>query len=117
MATRLNPKHSEEFFLPWFLSTAMRKKVEDLLPPYYQIRLGIYFDKYGCISCETKRHKCAYAGNGLCRDCYARITSRLRQTDRTMQRRFGEKQQKMTEKFLKRLTAARELLADLKAVM
>ena len=81
MIKRRTLARREELFLPWFLSIAMKKKVHDLLPPYYHVRLRMYFRKYGCISCKTKGYESGYGGNGLCGRCYARISERLMHTE------------------------------------
>ncbi len=117
MSKRSTLTRKEELFLPWFLSMAMKKKVHDLLPPYYHVRLRMYFRKYGCISCQAKGYESGYGGNGLCGRSYARISERLTHTDRRMQRKFGHEQNRMAATFLKRLKSARDLLADLKGIV
>lgn len=47
---------------PWFLSDAVKREVEALLPGYYHKRFRLYFDRYGCVRCNRKR--VLYAGMG-----------------------------------------------------
>ena|SRR5260221_9164768 len=99
-------------FPPWFLSRKIARKIDELLPYYYHSRFRFYFDRYGCIRCARK--DLVYSCAGLCLPCQGLINDRLKRTDKIMQRRYGQHIQKPTKAFLKRLTAARELLADLR---
>jgi hypothetical protein len=105
----------EDFFLPWFLTKAMRTRVEKLLPRYYHLRLRMYYKQYGCISCRKKT--LLYGANALCKNCYAVVGDRLRRTDRRLQVRVGHEQDGVAEAFLRRLESAKDLLADLKGVV
>lgn len=105
----------EEISFPIFLTRAMRKKVNKLLPRYYHLRLRVYFDRYGCISCKKKCKQ--YGSNGFCRSCHMIIGDRLRCADARLQRQFGKPDYFAARTFLKRLESAKRLLADLKAIM
>ncbi len=110
------PSRREEFFLPWFLTTGLRKRVDKLLPRYYHFRLRMYFRQYGCISCHRRDHL-QYGSNGLCRNCFAVVGDRLRRTDVKLQRQFGHEQEHAAEEILRRLESAGKLLADLKGLV
>ena len=99
-------------FPPWFLSKKVARQIDELLPYYYHMRFRFYFDRYGCIRCASKDQ--VYCCSGLCLPCQGLISDRLKRTDKLMHKLYGPETQKPTKAFLKRLTSARELLADLR---
>lgn len=101
---------AHESLLPWFLTKEIVKKIEDLLPYYYHVRFRLYFDRYGCVRCARKN--VIYRCNGLCEPCVGMITNRLKWADRQMKRRYARQPGPPSKAFLKRLTSARDLLAD-----
>ena len=106
---RLKPS-AQDFLLPWFVTKDTVRKIESLLPYYYHVRFRLYFDRYGCVRCARKN--VIYGCNGLCLPCVGIITNRLKQTDRQMRRRYAKQPGPPSKAFLRRLTSARELLAD-----
>ncbi len=105
----------EELFIPWFLSSALRIRVRKMVPRYYHFRLRLYYQRYGCISCKRKDK--VYGSNGLCKDCERLISDRLRYADARLKRQFEREQDGAAKIFLRRLESAKQLLADLKAIM
>ena len=101
------------FFPPWFLSRDVVRKIDALVPYYYHMRFRFYFDRYGCVRCG--RSDVEYCCGGLCIACNGLINDRLKRTDRALKRRYGSDQETPCASFLKRLSSARELLADLRA--
>lgn len=97
-------------FLPWFLDLSTLRKLESILPHYYHMRLRLYFNKYGCIRCNRKR--VLYCANGMCKACNGLVNDRLRQSDKTMKRRYGKRPELPAVAILKRMATAQELLKD-----
>lgn len=97
-------------FPPWFVSKAMIKQVEAILPSYYHQRLRRYFDRYGCIRCN--RRKAMYGGNGLCLLCIGLVGDRLKRIDAKLLRSLAVDPMEPSKGFLRKRESARELLAD-----
>ena len=99
-------------FPPWFLTRKTMRKIEALLPYYYHMRFRFYFDRYGCVRCSRKN--VVYCASGLCLACVGLINDRLKRTDRAMKRKYGMSPDIPCKRFLKRVSSARALLADLR---
>ena len=108
---RRNPTNACPF-PPWFLTKELVRKINQLLPYYYHMRFRLYFDRYGCIRCGRKN--VVYRCGGLCVPCNGLINDRLKRTDIAMKRRHGTSTNIPSKAFLKRLTSAREILADIR---
>jgi hypothetical protein len=102
-------------FMPVFLTRAQRINLKKLLPPYYHSRMSLYFRRYGCLGCHSKRlpHEC----NGFCSSCHSLIQSRFRKLDRVYGDTYRKRESWAAKRLLQRLTKAKELLADLKSVL
>jgi hypothetical protein len=99
-----------KLFPPWFLSRAVIRQVEALLPSHYHKRFRFYFDRYGCIRCNRKR--VLYGANGLCLACVGLVSDRLERVDAKLKNLRGPDPIGPTKAFLRRRQDARELLAD-----
>lgn len=108
-------REEQTAFLPWFLSQAVRLKIDKLLPRYYPLRLRLYYEKFGCIGCKSKQKM--YGSNGLCVSCSSRIGERLSYIDARLCRQFGRKGNGAAKIFIRRLESAKRLLGDIKAIM
>lgn len=94
----------------WFLSRALIRQVEALLPSHYHRRFRLYFDRYGCVRCNRK--KVFYGANGLCVSCVGLVSDRLKRLDGKLTKMCGSDPRGPTKAFLYRRQIARELLAD-----
>ena len=97
-------------FPPWFMSRSVIRQVEVLLPSYYHRRLRHYYDRYGCIRCNSK--KGLYGGNGLCLHCIGLVGDRLKRLDEKLLKSTQDDSLEPSKVFLRRRESARELLAD-----
>jgi hypothetical protein len=97
-------------FPTWFLTKALKRKVDSVLPYHYRKRFRVYFNRYGCVRCNRK--KALYGGNGLCMHCLGLVSDRLKLIDRKLQKREKRENPIKLGALLRRSQVARELLAD-----
>lgn len=64
-------------FEPFFRSRQIAYELKRLQTVPEQRKWTIYFERYGCMICETR--KLIHIGNGMCRNCYPREFNRLKQ--------------------------------------
>jgi hypothetical protein len=67
---------------PWFQSKTVANEIRKLQTVTEQRCKALYFEKYGCIHCKTKKH--SHNSGGLCNRCHASITSRMRACEREL---------------------------------
>jgi len=96
---------------PLFLTTKLRKAIEQLLPVGHHQRLRRYFDIYGCLRCSRKN--VLYGANGFCRLCINMIGKRMRKVDKELRAKKSALPPKLEESYLRPYNSARKLLADL----
>jgi hypothetical protein len=64
-------------FEPFFRSRQIAYELKRLQTVTEQRKWKVYFERYGCLICETKKR--IHAGNGMCNRCHVRIYQTLRQ--------------------------------------
>jgi len=64
-------------FEPFFRSRQVAYELQRLQTVSEQRKFTIYFERYGCLVCETR--KTIHAGNGMCGNCRNRVFYRLTQ--------------------------------------
>jgi hypothetical protein len=64
-------------FEPFFSSRQVAYELKRLQTVPEQEKWGVYFDRYGCMLCETRER--IHAGNGMCNQCRSRTFVRLTQ--------------------------------------
>jgi hypothetical protein len=101
-------------FPPWFLSRAVLREIELLVPAEYHRRFRAYFDRHGCVRCE--RREVPYGCNGLCLACVGLVSDRLKRIDKKMEKRQLDREVE-DRGLLRRRELARELLADFRGVV
>jgi hypothetical protein len=109
---RQNPGRSElhvAIMQPWFLPRQTWKQVLRLLPPAWKRKMRYCFDDYGCIRCDKKDVQ--HGGCGMCRDCFARVTRRLKSTLRRHSKEIlGPEKSSYAVEFQRRAKLAQRLL-------
>ena len=102
-------------YLPWFLSKDVYLQMYKLVPKVYFRRFSAYFKRYGCLRCSRKR--ALYGANGLCLRCLGLVSDRLKICDRVLERQYNERKidSDRSERFLRRVESAQQLLSDLAA--
>ena len=96
---------------PLFLTSKLRKAIEQILPVGHHQRLHQYFDIYGCLHCS--RNNVLYGANGFCMRCISMIGKRMRKVDKELRARKLALPTKFEETYLRPYNSARRLLADL----
>jgi len=64
-------------FEPFFRSRQVAYELKRLQTVSEQRKFTIYFERYGCLKCETRNT--IHAGNGMCGNCHSRAFYRLTQ--------------------------------------
>jgi hypothetical protein len=64
-------------FEPFFRSRQIAYELRRLQTVPEQRKWSVYFERYGCLICESRKR--IHAGNGMCGACYARTFSTLKQ--------------------------------------
>jgi hypothetical protein len=64
-------------FEPFFRSRQIAYELKRLQTIPEQRKWTVFFDRYGCLICETRKR--IHVGNGMCTSCYARTFSTLKQ--------------------------------------
>ena len=64
-------------FEPFFRSRQIAYELRRLQTVPEQRKWTVYFERYGCLICETQKR--IHVGNGMCNACYARTFSTLQQ--------------------------------------
>ena len=64
-------------FEPFFRSRQVAYELKRLQTVSEQDKWGVYFERYGCMVCETRER--IHAGNGMCNRCRSRTFVRLTQ--------------------------------------
>jgi DNA-directed RNA polymerase subunit RPC12/RpoP len=64
-------------FEPFFRSRQIAHELKRLQTVSEQEKFSVYFERYGCLTCETRNT--IHAGNGMCGNCHSRVFYRLTQ--------------------------------------
>jgi hypothetical protein len=64
-------------FEPFFRSRQIAYELKRLQTMPEQRKWTVFFDRYGCLICETRKR--IHVGNGMCTQCYARTFRTLKQ--------------------------------------
>jgi hypothetical protein len=64
-------------FEPFFRSRQVAYELRRLQSVPEQTKWAVYFERHGCLICETRER--IHAGNGMCSRCYARTFNTLKQ--------------------------------------
>src|SRR5580658_5451919 len=64
-------------FEPFFRSRQIAYELKRLQSVPEQRKWTVYFERYGCLICETQER--IHVGNGMCTQCYARTFNTLKQ--------------------------------------
>jgi hypothetical protein len=64
-------------FEPFFRSRQVAYELKRLQTVPERHKWSVYFERYGCLICET--HERIHVGNGMCNRCYNRTRSTLKQ--------------------------------------
>jgi hypothetical protein len=64
-------------FEPFFRSRQIAYELKRLQSVPEQRKWTVFFDRYGCLICETRKR--IHMGNGMCDRCYPRIFNTLKQ--------------------------------------
>jgi hypothetical protein len=64
-------------FEPFFRSRQIAYELKRLQSVPEQRKWTVFFDRYGCLLCETRKR--IHTGNGMCDRCYPRIFNTLKQ--------------------------------------
>ena len=64
-------------FEPFFRSRQIAYELKRLQTVPEQRKWTVFFDRYGCLLCETRKR--IHVGNGMCTQCYARTFNTLQQ--------------------------------------
>jgi hypothetical protein len=104
-----------EVFLPFFLTKAQRIKLVQLLPPWYQTRMRMYYKFHGCIRCKKKG--IPHYSAGACCACYNLIRHRLMRLDQKYGVLYQKRESDAAKNLLDRLMSAQKLLRDLREVL
>jgi len=108
-----NPIGTEDLLLqPWFLSKAIARKMQSLLPPNFRQRLRDMFDDYGCLRCGRKH--LPYQSNGMCRKCKMDVFHRIRTS--ANRRLTGRLAESYGKDFIAKEQGARKLLHEFSRV-
>jgi hypothetical protein len=106
------PRRSElevAMLQPWFIPKQTWKEVLRLLPSGWKRKMRYCFDDYGCIRCDRKNVQ--HRGCGMCDECFARITRRLKFTVRRHFRELvGAEKTSYAGEFQRRAVLAEKLL-------
>lgn len=79
----------DDFILePWFQTASVAREIRRLQTVQERNAKALYFDRYGCIICETKKH--IHTGGGICKSCRERVNSRLRLCERELADAYKE---------------------------
>ncbi len=62
---------------PFFRSRQIAYELKRLQAVPEQRKWSVYFERYGCLICETRER--IHSGNGMCRTCQVRTTQKLQQ--------------------------------------
>jgi hypothetical protein len=100
-------------YVPWFVSKDVYRQMYKLLPKIYFRRFSTYFKRYGCLRCG--RRLALYGANGLCMRCLGLVSDRLKICDAVLKRRYRGNSSK-ADRYFRRATTARLMLADLAAL-
>lgn len=99
-------------YIPGFVSQGVYLKIYKLVPKIYFKRFSTYFKRYGCLRCSRKRT--LYAANGLCPHFLGLVSDRLKACDRVLSQKAKTKNDSgRSDRFLRRVESARNLLSDL----
>jgi hypothetical protein len=60
---------------PWFQSKAVGAEIRRHQPVYQQRKWSLYFEKFGCVICRSK--KTPHQSRGMCHPCSRRLVARL----------------------------------------
>jgi hypothetical protein len=98
---------------PLFVTKALRKTIDRMLPSQHHQRLRKYFETYGCMHCSRK--SVLYGANGFCMQCIGILGKRLRKIDKLLQASHFDTPPgpDLQAAYLRPYNSARQILADL----
>jgi hypothetical protein len=98
---------------PLFVTKALRKTIERMLPSQHHQRLRKYFEIYGCMHCLRKN--VLYGANGFCMPCIGTLGKRLRRIDKILKASHFDAPPgpDLQAAYLRPYNSARRILADL----